>query len=106
MLFVSFIFVDMKITDELIDNLAQLARLEISDADKPGLKIDLERMTAFIEKLNELNTDGVEPLLHMSPRMNVLREDEVKGSISREEALLNAPVKNEAFFLVPTVIKK
>lgn len=96
----------MKITDELIDELAQLARLEFAPEDKAGLKTDLERMINFVEKLNEVNTDGVEPLLHMSPRMNVLREDEVQGSISREEALKNAPVKNDAFFIVPKVIKK
>ena len=96
----------MKITDELIDELAHLARLEFAPEAKEGLKADLERMINFVEKLNEVNTDGVEPLLHMSPRMNVLREDEVQGSISREEALRNAPAKNEAFFLVPKVIKK
>jgi len=91
----------MKITDELIDELAHLARLEFAPEDKEVLKVDLERMINFVEKLNEVNTDGVEPLLHMSPRMNVLQE-----SISREEALLNAPAKNDAFFLVPKVIKK
>lgn len=96
----------MKITDELIDELAHLARLEFAPEDKEALKVDLERMINFVEKLNEVNTDGVEPLLHMSPRMNVLREDVVQGSISRDEALLNAPAKNEAFFLVPKVIKK
>ncbi len=96
----------MKITDELIDELAHLARLEFASEDKEGLKADLERMINFVEKLNEVNTDGVQPLLHISPRMNVLREDEVQGSISREEALQNAPAKNEVFFLVPKVIKK
>lgn len=96
----------MKITDELVDELAHLARLEFAPEDKAGLKTDLERMINFVEKLNEVNTDGVEPLLHISPRMNVLREDEEQGSVSREEALQNAPVKNEAFFLVPKVIKK
>ena len=49
-------------------------------------------MISFVEKLNELNLDGVEPLLHMSDEVNVLREDEIKGSVSREEALRNAPV--------------
>ncbi len=96
----------MEITEKLIDELAQLAKLEFGVDEKAGLKADLERMITFIEQLNEVNTDGIVPLLHMSPRMNVLREDEVKGSISREEALQNAPVKNEQFFLVPKVIKK
>ena len=63
-------------------------------------------MIAFVEKLNELDLEDVEPLLHMSDEINVLREDEVKGSISREEALKNAPQHDEQFFKVPKVIKK
>ena len=63
-------------------------------------------MISFVEKLNELNLDGVEPLLHLSDEVNVLREDEIKGSVSREEALKNAPLHNEEFIKVPKVIKK
>lgn len=96
----------MTVTTEMIDNLAKLARLQFSGEEKEELKHDLEQMIGFIDKLNELDTENVEPLLHMSPRMNVLREDVVQGSVSREEALLNAPEKNETFFLVPKVIKK
>lgn len=96
----------MKVTTETIDNLAKLARLQFSEEEKEELKKDLEQMIGFIDKLNELDTEGVEPLMHMSPRVNVLREDVVQGSISRGEALLNAPQKNDAFFLVPKVIKK
>ena len=96
----------MTVTTDLIDNLAKLARLQFSDDEKEGLKKDLEQMIGFIDKLNELDTENVEPLLHMSLRSNVLREDVVENSITREEALLNAPEKNELFFLVPKVIKK
>jgi aspartyl-tRNA(Asn)/glutamyl-tRNA(Gln) amidotransferase subunit C len=67
---------------------------------------DLQQMIGFVEKLNELNLEGVSPLLHMSESVNVLREDEVKGSVSREEAMKNAPQHNEEFFMVPKVIKK
>ena len=95
----------MEVNDELINNLAQLARLEFNDAERDEIKSDLQKMIAFIDKLNELNTSGVEPLLHMSENVNVLREDEVKGSISREDALKNAPVHDEQFFKVPKVIK-
>ena len=95
----------MEVNDDLINNLAQLARLEFNDAEKDEIKSDLQKMIAFIDKLNELDTTGVEPLLHMSDNINVLREDEVKGSISREDALKNAPVHNEQFFKVPKVIK-
>ena len=90
----------------MIDHLAKLARLQFSDEEKEGLKTDLAQMIGFIEQLNELDTEGVKPLLHMSPRENVFRDDIVEGSISREEALLNAPAKNDLFFLVPKVIKK
>jgi aspartyl-tRNA(Asn)/glutamyl-tRNA(Gln) amidotransferase subunit C len=62
-------------------------------------------MIAFVEKLNELDTTGVEPLLHMTDEINVLREDQVNGSITREEALKNAPEHDGQFFKVPKVIR-
>ena len=99
-------FCYMEVNDELINNLAKLARLEFNDAERDDIKNDLQKMIAFIDKLNELDTTGVEPLLHMSENVNVLREDEVKGRISREEALKNAPMHDEQFFKVPKVIKK
>lgn len=90
----------------MIEKLSHLSRLKFSDAEKAGIKKDLQNMIGFVEKLNELNLEGVDPLLHISEEVNVLREDEVKGSISREEALKNAPVHDEQFFKVPKVIKK
>ena len=99
-------FCYMEVNDELINNLAKLARLEFNDAERDDIKSDLQKMIAFIDKLNELDTTGVEPLLHMSENVNVLREDEVKGNISSEEAFKNAPVHDEQFFKVPKVIKK
>ncbi len=96
----------MEVNDALVDKLANLARLQFDDAEKAGIKNDLQRMIQFVEKLNELDTTGVAPLLHMSDNINVLREDEVKGSISREEALKNAPMHDQQFFKVPKVIKK
>ena len=96
----------MEVTDQLVDKLAHLSRLSFNDTEKVEIKKDLQSMIAFVEKLNELDTTGVEPLLHMGDAVNVLRTDEVKGSISREEALLNAPIKDGQFFKVPKVIKK
>jgi aspartyl-tRNA(Asn)/glutamyl-tRNA(Gln) amidotransferase subunit C len=96
----------MEINDELVDKIANLARLHFDDAEKPAIKKDLQRMIQFIEKLDELDTSGVEPLLHMTNNINILREDEVTGSISREEGLKNAPVHDEQFFKVPKIIKK
>ncbi len=96
----------MEVNDTLVDKLANLARLQFDETEKVAIKKDLQRMIEFVEKLNELDTTGVAPLLHMSDRVNALREDVVKGSISREEALLNAPLKDTQFFKVPKVIKK
>lgn len=96
----------MEVNDQLVDKLAHLSRLQFSDNEKEGIKHDLQRMIGFVEKLNELDLAGVEPLLHMSPEVNVLRDDEVRGSVSREDALRNAPLHDEQFFKVPKVIKK
>jgi aspartyl-tRNA(Asn)/glutamyl-tRNA(Gln) amidotransferase subunit C len=96
----------MEITDAMVDKLAHLSRLQFNENEKAEIKNDLQRMIAFVEKLNELNLDGVKPMLFMSDEVNVLREDEIKGSITREEALKNAPLHDEHFFKVPKVIKK
>jgi len=95
----------MEVNDELIDKLAHLARLEFNSSEKEEIREDLRKMIAFIDKLNELDTTGVEPLLHMSDNVNILREDEAAGAISREDALKNAPMHDEKFFKVPKVIK-
>jgi len=95
----------MEVTGALIDKLAHLSRLEFNAADKEEIKNDLQRMISFVEKLDELDLEGTEPLLHMSANVNVLRDDEVKGSVSREEALKNAPAHDDKFFKVPKVIK-
>jgi len=99
-------FCSMEVNDALVDKLANLARLQFNDEEKSGIKNDLQRMIQFVEKLNELDTTGVAPLLHMSDNVNVLREDEIKGSIGSEEALKNAPLHDQQFFKVPKVIKK
>jgi aspartyl-tRNA(Asn)/glutamyl-tRNA(Gln) amidotransferase subunit C len=96
----------MEVNDALVEKLAHLARLKFDDSEKEAIKNDLQKMIRFVEKLNEVDTTGVEPLLHMSSNMNVLREDEVKGSTSREAGLKNAAVHDEQFFKVPKVIKK
>jgi aspartyl-tRNA(Asn)/glutamyl-tRNA(Gln) amidotransferase subunit C len=96
----------MEVNDALVEKLANLARLQFNAEEKEGIKNDLQRMIQFVEKLNEVDTAGVEPLLHMSEQVNVLREDDVQGSISTTEGLKNAPVHDEQFFKVPKVIKK
>ena len=96
----------MEVNEALVEKLANLARLQFDDVEKAGIKSDLQKMIQFVEKLNELDTTGVLPMLHMSDHINVLREDEVKGSISRQEGLKNAPLQDDQFFKVPKVIKK
>lgn len=96
----------MEVNDLLVENLAKLARLRFDEQEKSEIRSDLQQMIAFIEKLNEVNTEGVQPLLHMSTNTNILREDIVSGSISREEGLKNAPDADGTFFRVPKVIKK
>lgn len=96
----------MEVNDALIDKLANLARLQFKTDEKENIKNELQQMIQFVEKLNELDTTGVKPLLHMSEAINVLREDEIKNSVSREEGLKNAPVHDNQFFKVPKVIKK
>jgi aspartyl-tRNA(Asn)/glutamyl-tRNA(Gln) amidotransferase subunit C len=96
----------MEVNGAMIDKLAHLSRLQFNETEKAEIKNDLQRMIAFVDKLNELKLDGVEPLLFMSEEVNVLREDEIKGSINRSAALKNAPFHDEQFFKVPKVIKK
>ena len=96
----------MEVNEVLVDKLANLARLKFDESEKEAIKNDLQKMIKFVEKLNELDTAGVKPLLHMSSNVNVLRADEVKGSITREDGLKNAAVHDEYFFKVPKVIKK
>jgi aspartyl-tRNA(Asn)/glutamyl-tRNA(Gln) amidotransferase subunit C len=96
----------MEVNDTLIDNLSHLARLEFNPAEKDQVRKDLQRMILFVEKLGELDTTGVEPLLHMSPEINVLRDDIPGGSVSRETALANAPATDGTYFKVPKVIRK
>jgi len=96
----------MQVTDEMIDKLASLAKLSFDASEKEEIKKDLEKMIAFVSKLNELDTTGVNPLLHMSEEKNVLREDEVNNPTTREEALKNSPVHDAKFFKTPKAIRK
>jgi aspartyl-tRNA(Asn)/glutamyl-tRNA(Gln) amidotransferase subunit C len=96
----------MEVNDALVDKLALLSRLQFQPSEKEEIKKDLQQIISFVEKLDELDLGDTEPLLHLSEHVNVLREDVVSGSISREEALKNAPMHDEKFFIVPKVIKK
>ena len=96
----------MKIDNELVDRLAELSRLEFDEQAKEGLKKDMQRIFDLVEKLKEVNVEGVEPLVYMTEEKNVLRKDVVKDTVSKEDALLNAPQRDSDYFKVPKVIKK
>ena len=96
----------MEVTDKLIEDLALLSRLHFSDAEKESIKKELKQMIEFVDKLGEVEVEGIEPLMHMSDATNRLRDDEVKGSVSREEAMKNAPESDGIYFRVPKVINK
>src|SRR5690349_7040790 len=95
----------MEITDEFVKNLAGLSRLTFKEPEKEEIKKDLQRMISFVEKLNEIDTSNVEPLLHMTDNMNMYREDVVQGSMEKSAALANAPKADNNYFKVPKVIK-
>lgn len=96
----------MKIDDKMIEKISGLAQLEFEEKEKEKIRQDLEQILTFVEKLNELDTENVEPLIYLSDKTDVLREDRVQSYISHEEALLNAPEKSGRFFKVPKVIRK
>lgn len=96
----------MNVDNELIDKLAALAKLEFDETSKEEIKADLQRILSFVEKLNELDTDAVEPLIYMSDERNVMRDDVIISEITHEEALLNAPKKDSDYFRVPKVVDK
>ena len=96
----------MDISNELIDKLADLAKLNFEGEEKEKIKADLQKIVGFIDKLGELDTENIEPLIFMSDAVNVLREDVVHQSITHEEALLNAPKKDSDYFRVPKFLDK
>ena len=96
----------MEITNEMVDKLANLSKLNFDVQEKEAIKNDLSSMIGFIEQLQKVDTKGIEPLLHMSNTKNILREDILNGSVTRENALSNAPNTDGQYFKVPKVIRK
>ncbi|MBC7867109.1 MAG: Asp-tRNA(Asn)/Glu-tRNA(Gln) amidotransferase subunit GatC [Gloeobacteraceae cyanobacterium ES-bin-316] len=96
----------MEVNDAMVAKLAKLARLNFNEAETIAIKSDLQKMIAFVQKMEEVNTDHTEPLQHMSKLTNVWRDDIVEGTCTKDEALQNAGKHNNDFFMVPTVIQK
>ena len=93
-----------KIDIKTVEEVAHLARLEFTEEGKIDILNDMNRMLAFVDKLNEMDTDDVQPLIYMTDEMNVMREDEPKITLTQKEALKNAPKKDSDYFKVPKVI--
>lgn len=96
----------MKIDKEMVDHLAHLSRLEFEKEAKEEIINDLNRILSFVEKLNELDTENIAPLIYMNDETNVLREDFVVQDITQEEALKNAPKRDSDYFKVPKMVEK
>jgi aspartyl-tRNA(Asn)/glutamyl-tRNA(Gln) amidotransferase subunit C len=95
-----------KIDIKTVDEIAHLARLEFDQEAKAEILNDMNRMLGFIDKLNELDTDNMEPLIYMTQEKNVLRPDEPEVSLTQKEALKNAPKKDSDYFKAPKVIEQ
>ena len=93
-----------QITDETIEYVGILAKLELSDAEKEEAKKDMEKMLDYIDTLNELDTDGVEPMSHVFPVHNVFREDVVINGDGSADTLANAPLAKDQSVKVPKTI--
>ena len=95
----------MEITDKTIDYVAALAKLELSNEEKEKAKIDLGSIIGYMETMNELDTDKVEPMTHVFPIKNVFREDVVVNEPNRDMLLSNAPASKDGCFMVPKTVE-
>jgi aspartyl-tRNA(Asn)/glutamyl-tRNA(Gln) amidotransferase subunit C len=88
-----------------IDHVALLARIELKDEEKKLFSKQVGSIIEYVDKLNELDIDDVEPTAHVLPIKNVFREDELRDSLPREKALQNAPRESDGFYRVPKIIE-
>jgi aspartyl-tRNA(Asn)/glutamyl-tRNA(Gln) amidotransferase subunit C len=95
-----------KITPEAVDHVAKLCRIHLSDEERKKFTEQLNQILTYMDKLNELNTEDVEPTSHVVPLKNVLRKDKLSPSLSSEKALANAPDRHGEYFKVPRIINE
>lgn len=95
----------MRLSNEEVEHIALLSRLELSDAERERAQNELSQILGYFEALSQLDTQGVEPTMHALPISNVLRRDEVRPGLSREQALQNAPESTDGMFQVPRVVE-
>lgn len=96
----------MQITDELLDRIEALSKLRFDKDERENTKEGFQNMLNFVEKLQELDTTGVEPLIHMTEELNQLIPDEASEPLPQKLVLKNAPASDDAHFHVPKVLKK
>lgn len=96
----------MSIDIKTVDRIAELARLEFDDAEKENITKDLSKILDFVQKLEEVDTEGVEPLVYMLEEETEMRKDEVKQEVSQKDALKNAPDKDTDFIRTPKVLNQ
>lgn len=94
----------MKINHKVISKLARLSKLKFNEDEMKLISNDLSKMLEFINQLQDLDTEGIDPLIHVNEEINNWREDQVQGMISQEEALSNSPVKDGTYFKLPKVL--
>lgn len=95
----------MSVTKKEVEKIAELAKLKFSETELENFTHQMNEILKYMEKLNELNTDDVEPLAHPVEGTNVFREDKLKKSASTEDALKNSPIADDKYFKVPKVIQ-
>lgn len=96
----------MKVTEDIVDHIAHLSRLEFEGESKVAIMEDMNRIVNFMEKLQEVDTENVEPLIFMTKEINHLRSDEPKVTVTQKEALKNAPKADSDYFRIPKVLSK
>ena len=96
----------MSVSIKDLEKIAQLARLTLKEEEKEKFLEQVNQILKYIEKLNEVDTEGIEPLAHSMDLVNIMRDDIEKQSLSQKEALKNAPSKNDKFFRVPKVVTR
>lgn len=96
----------MEITEAIVDHIAHLSRLKFEGEDKIAIQNDMSKIINFMAKLDEVDTENIEPLVFMSEEINVLREDVAEVTITQAEALKNAPKKDSDYFRIPKVLDK
>lgn len=96
----------MRIDRQTVFKVADLARIAVKEDEVDNLTVEINKILTFMEKLNQLDTTSVKPLVYMNEEVNVWREDVVKQEIIVADGLKNAAVHNEEFFLVPKIIEK